>query len=104
VEKAEDGKRLIADAHDGKGSLVGPDDFEQSNDCPHPRAIDQPQARKIDEDLGGAFLTDSVDDWPQVNDRQCIELTLDAENGLILFGVEIEEHGISNRSILRSSY
>jgi hypothetical protein len=46
-EKPEYGQRLIVNAYHCHESLVGPDSLEESDDCTHPRAIDQTQMGQI---------------------------------------------------------
>ncbi len=91
-EKPEDCERLIVNTDDRHVSLVGSDSLEEPDDCTHPRAINQTQMGQIDEHFRGPVLSDPVDDRPQIQDRQSIELTPDRQHRRIILPVEIEVH------------
>jgi hypothetical protein len=79
LQKAEDGQGLISNAYYRKFATVGADYFEQSNNRPHTRAVNQAKRRKVDEYAGRSLLADLAYGRSEVDDRERIKLTFNTK-------------------------
>jgi hypothetical protein len=102
VQKTKDRQRLVASPDDIQRASIGSDHFKQSDDRTHARAVDQAKGRKVDEHLRRPFFADFTDDRPELGDRDCIELTFDAEDGGAMLCAEFEVHTLCQQLLVTS--
>jgi hypothetical protein len=82
-KQLEDGRWLIADPDDSAFAAASADPLEETDDGTNPGAIDETEPGQVDSDTTWAVRHQSVDWVLEVERRVGIELTLDAERGVI---------------------
>jgi hypothetical protein len=80
VQKPKHCQRLLAGTQDCHLPVIGSNGLEESDDCAHACAVDYAKLGQIHEELSWSLVHDLADGRSEVENRDGIELALNAQN------------------------